>query len=397
MASNSFSSAKIAFHPNEHVWLCLTTLLHRRFVEDAIHVIGLPRGSPIRLRYRRRYIDPSLWNEISAGRVDSDAVVLIALGVTGSDDRNIVSPLREGRVVSARCEGSVLIIDIQLRSFVYCSAISTSFWDEIQLIAKDLPSAFGTKEGVEGTYLQALSSPPQAVLAGDDIGTWEAVAEAFFCIDNANARKSGNASSCTPFLYHVAQLPGRVGRSLAETGAIEIEAGNSLNLEVHTLAGKKSETFMNPVGEVLFELSHPAASFVSSRRVRVDSRRDVRVISLSSTALFRRVYGHLSVRTVVFSGGKQLISDGSSTGEEARILSAEGRDETVVARYDFPLRIGRMTPWIASTMVATAAALAAYKVPESGHWNIGTLLVPGCTFVLAFIGLALGLRREGRS
>ena len=166
MASNSLSSAKIAFHPNEHIWLCLTTLLHRRFVEDAIHVIGLPHGSPIRLRYRRQYIDPSLWNEISAGRVDSDAVVLIALGVTGPDDRNIVSPLREGRVVSARCEGSVLIIDIHLRSFVYCSAISTSFWDEIQLIAKDLPAAFGTKEGVEGTYLQALSSPPQAVLAG---------------------------------------------------------------------------------------------------------------------------------------------------------------------------------------------------------------------------------------
>ena len=127
-----YTDHAIAFKATEAVWLCLTTLHHRRFVEDAIHIVGLPPGARIRLRYRRQYIHPDLWAQVSEGFVSWGARVLIVLAATKTDETNEVAPLREGRIVSARCEGSVLIIDVALDKFVFEFVHMNTFWKEIE-------------------------------------------------------------------------------------------------------------------------------------------------------------------------------------------------------------------------------------------------------------------------
>ena len=283
-----------------------------------------------------------------------------------------------------------------LEAFVFQSQPPGTFWNEISAIATGLPRAFGSNSDGRGTYLQELATAPQAILSGDCIESWELVAKEFFQIESASAHGLRDGRPCTPFLFHIARLPGTIGRTLARGGSIEIEAGNSLNFEVHTITGSSFGAIRNPFGEILFELSHPAATFVSSRRVRIDSRRDVRRVSVSTSALFRRASGHLSVRTVVFNANNVKSNETELSSVSAPVLPANKRDETIIARYDFPLRVGRWIPWLASALVATAAALAAYKQPDASKSQLMSYLVPLLTFFLAFAGLVLGLRREGK-
>lgn len=391
------TDARVAFQRHERVWLCLTTLHHRRFVEDAVHVIGLPFGSSIRLRYRKQYIDRDLWHEVSQGRVPNNTTALVVLGATSSSEENVVQPLREGRVIAARCEGSVLIIDLILRNFVLEALPTGTFWNELQIIAKNLPKAFGSRPGNEGSYLQELAVIPQAVSSGSSIQAWEAAAANFFRIDEVGAQEPGSYVPCAPFLFHIAKLPKHITARLEESGELKVEAGGSISLEVHTLAASSSGAFRNPLGEIFFDLSHPAAAFTSTRRVRVDSRRDVRPIRIATTPLFRRASGHLSVRTVVFEEDGQSQAPAPATVTQPRMLSAKKRGETVITRYDFPLRVGRWMPFLASTLVAAAAALAAYKPPAEGKSaDALTYLIPTFTFAFAFLGLVIGLRREGK-
>ena len=381
------SPVSIAFHPRERVWLCLTTLHHRRFIEDAIHVVSLPQGTHLRLRYRRQYIEAPLWDGVRAHGLTDNAFALIALGATSSDGRNVVHPLRKARIVAARCAGSVLVIDVILREFLFDLAASrASFWSEVRLIAHDLPSAFSaTAKG--GTYLQQLPSAPQALSASNTVEGWEATATAFFDVANAAGAPNGPVA-VVPFLYHIAE-PSRPLRSrLTEQGTLDLEAGCSVALEVHTMAGPAPGAFRNALGEVFFELSHPAATFSSSRRVRVDSRRDVRSVMITSPALFRRAHGHLSTRMVIFDNG--------DSDDTRSLISSKKRDEAVVSRYDYPLRVGRWTPGLASLLVANAAGLATFK-PATHLEGWHAYLIPGLVFVFALAGLMLGLRKDGKA
>lgn len=376
----------VAFHPGENVWLCLTTLHHRRFIEDAIHVVSLPHGTHMRLRYRRQYIDTSLWNHVNSGGSTESVFVLLALGATSSDERNVVRPLRKACIVAARCEGSVLIIDVVLREFLFDLASDASFWAEIQLIGHDMPAAFDASAR-GGTYLQQLHSAPQALSASNSVEGWEATATAFFDVATAASTPDGS-KAVVPFLYHIAE-PTRPFRSrLNDRGILDLEAGCSMMLEVHTMAGPTPGAFRNALGEIFFELSHPAATFSSSRRVRVDSRRDVRAVQITSPALFRRAHGHLSVRMVIF--------DNSEDDDAHSLAPSKKRDETVVSRYDYPLRVGRWTPGLASLLVAIAAGLATFKAPATlDSWH--AYVIPGLVFVFALVGLMLGLRKDGKA
>lgn len=380
------SPVSIAFHPGERVWLCLTTLHHRRFIEDAIHVTCLPRGTHLRLRYRRQYIDASLWDDVRTNGLADNAFALIALGATSSDERNVVHPLRKACIVAARCEGSVLVIDVILRELLFdLAAPRASFWSEVQLIGHDLPTAFGAA-ATGGTYLQQLPSTPQALSASNSVEGWEATATAFFEVAAATSTPDGPAA-VVPFLYYIAE-PSRPLRSrLTEQGTLDLEAGCSMALEVHTMAGPAPGAFRNALGEIFFELSHPAATFCSSRRVRIDSRRDVRVVVITSPALFRRAHGHLSARMVIFD---------NSDDDTHPLISSKKRDETVVSRYDYPLRVGRWTPGLASLLVAIAAGLTTLKTPTNmDGWH--AYLIPGLVFVFALVGLMLGLRKDGKA
>jgi hypothetical protein len=237
------------------------------------------------------------------------------------------------------------------------------------------------------------------LVAGLSVGAWERAATAFFEIDAIRSARGAAGKPMIVFLYYLADLAHAMGAD----GHLELEAGSALAFDVHTLAAMAG-AIRNPLGEVCCEISHPAASFVTSRHVRIDSRRDIRTVRVSTTSLFRRKYGHLSIRTVTFRYPSPDASESaddasapadSATTPEVECAAAEERTESVIARYDFPLAVGKWMPWFASLFVAAAGAVASFKIPKE-HADL-ELYKPIVVFCFALIGLFFGFRREGKS
>lgn len=432
---NSERKKREAFSDRERVWLCLTSLWHRRFVEDLIHIVGMPATTRVRLRYSKEYVDPELWRLIENRLPKGKVVMLIGLlGAAGSEPLQ-AAPIRRAGLVDACCEGSILMLDVALEEFVLPDPDLNSFWDGIAGLAKNLPEKKNSGEPLGGHFVQELRFPPKHIERDISIGAWEKVAEAVFQIDDAVSGPGEQAH--IPFQYFVsvpdddlkgarilkffADLFGwdpqqlryilsqiqKFKGSLTSQGVLVREGGFSFALDVHTITRKRREKILNPLGEVLLEVSHPVVAFTTSRRVRIDSQRDVKTIRLSTSAVFRRAFGHLSVRGVYFTypeavpGGKceNATATCTTVTEEGKnritsLTTADRREQIVLARYDFSLVVGRILPWLASGMVALAAAIAVYKVPENRAITLADCAQSFVVGVLAFLGFIIGLRGE---
>lgn len=387
------SDVTFAFDSNATVWLCLTTLRHRRFVEDAIHVIGLPQGARVRLRYRRQYVDTSIWLAVSGGQTIGDIQILVALAGTTSSGQNLVHPLRVGHLVVARCEGDLMVLDVCILAFPYEADFAPCFANELNCIAPAIPKSYNCDSGAANLYLQRLRTPPGSLVTSSSVEVWEKVARGFFQVAS-DSSCGETVISDVPFLYFIQFVPSKIGRRLIESGRLDVETTRSVSLDVHTIVRDDSSAIIDPLGEILFDIAHVAASFVTSRHVRIDSRRDVRRVSLETGALFRHAFGHLSVRAVVFQ--RNLTALGSSSRDVRSMQSANDRTEIVCSRFDFPFKVGRVAPWVSSFLVSLSAAIVAFKVPERGEISFFVYVQSSIVFLIAFVGMALGLRGDSK-
>ncbi|EKJ8727511.1 hypothetical protein N1E22_29050 [Pseudomonas aeruginosa] len=380
-----------AFSGSEQVWVCLTSLHHRRFIEDVLHVIGMPMGARVRLRYRKQYVSNQLWGEVASGRFPCSHV-LIALGGTSAAGSSLAIPLRRGEVASAEVQGSVLVVDVLLEDFVFEQNANGRFYDELKLVGKDIPLTFGSS-GRGGCYLQKLDAPLTALSSNKDVSGWEKVSEAFWGID---ALVGGKTATGVPFLFYI-NPKDKTKSKISWGGRLTLEMARSYYFDVHTISRNGGEAFKNPIGEVVFEFSNSAASFISSRRVRVDSRRDVKTVGISTAPIFKVEDGHVSIRTISFEyGSADPGKQGDAVLNEviSLILPSKERKEAVLARYDFPLRIGRFMPHIASLLLGVAAGFAVFKLSSSGTITAWDFLAPLIVGVLSYGGLSLGLKKQ---
>lgn len=340
--------------------ICMTTLGHRRFVDDAVQVVGLPHGSCLLLRYRKRYVAPELWELAKEDDIEQwHALVVLASDAGGEAS---FEPLRVGRICRRSIEGEILTLEIALAGF---AADGTYVWPGVASSAKSLPIGEDGKLDRTGHYAQMLRSFPVNVIVDEGISAWERAATSFFKMDEARN---------VPFLYFMQ------GRSLAferyrQSGRLVAESGSKLEWNVHTLSAPQPTTIVSPLGEVLVEVSCQSARMVTSRRVRVDSQRDVKRMELSCDAVFRAVSGHLSVKVVVFQA------------DPAVLTCASDRNPLSLSRYDIPLRVGRVLPNIASLAAAVAAAVA---LVDKTQWGDLSNFVAVGAGMLVFLSLKLG-------
>lgn len=368
--------------------LCTTSLHHRRYVEDIIHVIGLPIGSYVRLRYRKPYVDTAYWDMLNAGTLSSNFTALIAVNGFRNDNKSIIIPLRKGKVISARCDGDLATIDISLEEYIFTTSTKPNFFESLSTIAKQLPNG----QSHSGLYLQPLPTPPQELSADSSVKGWERVASAFFEINSAPGNNT--TESLVPFLYHVKKLGDKETNKLRKSGQISINMGDRCDIEIHTIARPTGNAIRNPLGEIVIDLSHAAASFISSRRVRVDSSRDVKTIGLITTPLFSNADGHLSIRMNIFVSEKPTAGETVGESLASTLVPASKRTELTLARYDFPLRVGGLRPIFASALIAGAAALSVYKFTTQGEFKLQDAVIPGIVFILTFFGLSWGIIKK---
>jgi hypothetical protein len=369
--------------------LCLTTLRHRRFVEDVINIVGLPNGAHVRLRYNKAYVSQAVWQEVQRAALP-DALVLVALGASSEVGSNAVAPLRTGRIVHATCQGQLLVLDVALSDYAYETFPEGIFWPELRSKASGLPEHFRSAERAPGNYVELIEAPLTAFVTSASVDAWEIVAQRVLTLDDL---LHGEAV-CIPFLYHLTGLPPRMQATLDSKGALTIDSGASVACDLHSLTRKQGGILRNPIGEVVLELSHTSATFVTTRRLRVDSSRDVKRLQMFTSTLFRRAHGHLSLRLIEFRA-PAAVAD--TEGVLECLTPGEDRAKAVVARYDFPLVVGRWRPVVASLGLALSSALLAWDAPDAGASFQQSLIVPGTVGLLAFLALALGFWKEGGS
>lgn len=348
-----------------HTLLCITTLGHRRFIEDVVQVVGLPCGSRLLLRYRRRYVAPDLWAAANSNQPRYWHVLVVLSAEINGKTR--FEPLRVGRTCRLSIEGEILTIEIALGGFV----ANGGQWHEVASVAKSLPASLAGEGDQMGHYLQALAECPSSVIVDESVEAWERAADVFFELD---------IQGKVPFLY-LMQSRSKVFRRYRQSGELVIESGSKLEWDIHTRCAPLKSAITNPLGEVLIEVSCQPMRMITSRRIRVDSRRDVKRMQLACDAVFRTVPGHLSVKVIVFQA------------DPSKIIGVTERNPVTLSRYDISIRAGWMLPTIASLAAAAAAAVAMLDKSEWGNWENLAAIGAG---VLVFLSLKFGFR-GGRS
>lgn len=343
--------------------LCVTTLGHRRFIDDAVQVVGLPFGSRILFRYRKRYVANDLW-DAARGEIHEQWHALIALGVeVGGTAR--FEPLRVGRICRMCIEGEILTVDVALGGF---AADGDYVWPGVFAFAKHLPTSFLEGSDRSGHYFQILGRCPPNVIVDRSVDAWERTADAFFRVD---------VDRKVPFLYF---MQGRSGafRRYMEVGELMVESGSRLVWDVHTRCRPLEKmVLVNPLGEILIEVSCQPLKMVTSRRIRVDSRRDVKQMQLACDAVFRTVAGHISIKLVDFQA------------DPTKATTAADRSLVTLSRYDIPVRAG----WILPTLAAFAAAGATtVAMLDKSGWEAWADIAAYGAGALVFLSLKLGFR-----
>jgi hypothetical protein len=348
--------------------LCITTLSHRRFIDDVVQVLGLPAGSRLLLRYRKRYVSQNLWAAAKDGRI-VDWHALIVLGGTDTDGSDRYEPLRVGTVSSLMIAGEILTLEVAMGGY---AADGDHVWPEIASIAANLPVALGDEGAKKGLYAQDLPRCPGNVVVDESVEGWERAADAFFRLD---------AARHVPFLFMMQGGADATFLRHRESGELVVESGSTLPWNIHTKCAPRPEGIMSPLGEVLIEVSCPPMRMITSRRIRIDSRRDVRQMRLACDAVFRTVRGHLSVKLITF----QFPSGTDGT--------ASDRNPVTLSRHDIPVRAGRVLPTLAS--LAAAGATVAAMLDKTGWPAWQDQLVAAGAGLLVFLSLKYGFRGGG--
>jgi len=274
---------------------------------------------------------------------------------------------------------------VSLDAFLFESEPVGNFGAEIGTFGLEMPDHFRSNIKAPGIYVHLVNERITTLISGLDVVAWERVAKRVLDLDDMQHAES----PCIPFAYLLTGLPTHVQTRLNRTGDFIIEAGSRVSFDLHSMARSKGSILRNPIGEIVLELSHPSASFATSRRLRVDSPRDVKQIRLNGASLFRRARSHLSLRIVDFqtAGREQVCVE--------RTVAKDDRVEATLARYDMPLVIGRLRPVLASLLLALSSASLAWDAPPEGGVTLADLVVPGLVGVLTFAALALGFWKDG--
>jgi len=287
-------------------------------------------------------------------------------------------------------------LDVALEDFLFESSGEGELYKKLESQCRSLPKSLSKSKASKGKYLQRIETKSLELMSDSSVVGWEKTAAAFFEIDSAHSPGQPNLESQLPFLYFLKQLAPKSSNLLKKDGCLVLEMGSQTEFEIHTISRPSTKSISNPLGEIMLDLSHSAASFTSTRRVRVDSSRDVKSVGISTFPLFRTTDGHISVRTVLFKYESDEGDDESIAVRDASgtILPTAKRTETVVARFDVPLKIGKLRPFIASLLIAGATSLSVYKFSSQGEFKVIDLMIPTVVFIFTLAGLSMGLIKK---
>ncbi|MBQ1090137.1 hypothetical protein [Streptomyces sp. B93] len=146
--------------------LLLSSNRRRRYSEDILTALALPRGAIIRFRYEARYVAPPLQQKVANGSVLGVQTLIGFIADEDSPTDAFLLPVRLAKVVSAECAADIFRFRLRVTEHVDLDEYSLNR-DEIR--ASSRRTIDKIMEGNNGTYYPALLRfPPFPIGTGSD-------------------------------------------------------------------------------------------------------------------------------------------------------------------------------------------------------------------------------------
>ncbi|MER6630947.1 hypothetical protein ABT301_22470 [Streptomyces sp. NPDC000987] len=155
--------------------LLLSSNARRRYSEDILTALALPRGACMQFRYEARYVASPLQQKVANGSVLGMRALLGFVADAASPDDAFLLPVRVAEIVAAECAAEVFLFKLRVTDHVdlddYSLSLAEIRSDSRRAIAKIV-------EGNSGTYFPAVLKFPAFPIrtGGDQAQLWISVA-----------------------------------------------------------------------------------------------------------------------------------------------------------------------------------------------------------------------------
>ncbi|MFF5011074.1 hypothetical protein ACFY3G_50875 [Streptomyces phaeochromogenes] len=155
--------------------LLLSSNLRRRYAEDILTALALPRGSIVQFRYEAQYVAPSLQQKVANGTVLQQRALIGFIADATSSTDSFLLPVRVADVVAAECVAEVFLFRLRVTDHVDLDDYSLSR-GEISIESRKAIDKI--IEGNGGSYYPAVLKFPAFPIRtnGDQAQLWISVA-----------------------------------------------------------------------------------------------------------------------------------------------------------------------------------------------------------------------------
>ncbi|AWE51490.1 hypothetical protein ACFXGG_33265 [Streptomyces nigra] len=137
--------------------LLLSSNLRRRYAEDILTALALPRGATLQFRYEAQYVAPPLQQKVANGSILGVRALIGFVADADSPTDAFILPVRVAEVVAAECAADVFLFKLRVTDHVDLDDYSLSRADIVAESRKVLDKII---EGNGGAYYPAVLKFP---------------------------------------------------------------------------------------------------------------------------------------------------------------------------------------------------------------------------------------------
>ncbi|WP_143074942.1 hypothetical protein [Streptomyces mangrovisoli] len=154
--------------------LLLSSNVRRRYAEDILTALALPRGATVQFRYEAQYVAPSLQQKVANGTIIQQRALIGFVADAESPTDAYLLPVRVAEIVAAECVAEVFLFKLRVTDHVDLDDYSLS---RAEIATESRKAIDKIKEG-NGVYYPALLKFPTFPIrtSGDQAQLWISVA-----------------------------------------------------------------------------------------------------------------------------------------------------------------------------------------------------------------------------
>ncbi|WP_217177317.1 hypothetical protein [Streptomyces sp. AC495_CC817] len=145
--------------------LLLSSNLRRRYAEDILTALALPRGATLQFRYEAQYVAPSLQQRVANGTILGVRVLVGFVADADSPTDAFLLPVRVAEVVAAECAADVFLFKLRVTDHVDLDEYSLSRADIVTESRKAIDKII---EGNGAYYPAVLKFPAFPIRTSED-------------------------------------------------------------------------------------------------------------------------------------------------------------------------------------------------------------------------------------